>query len=260
MRIISVLILVIMGVALLAGCGTPDDGDSAALKDTRWVLQGYGQPGDLTAPVGDRSATVTFQSEDATVTGSTGCNSYFGGYDLKGDAVSVSGPVAQTEMACPGPVMDQETAYMRLLHTMASYQIEGNQLTLNCDGGVLVYTAEVSGGGQGAGYTCDDFAANNHIAEDITLAVGETFELTLCANPSTGFSWGDAQITNDSALALVSQDYRAPDSSMPGAAGSEFIVFKALKAGSGTVKIDYGRPWEGGEKGVWTYTLNYTVK
>lgn len=260
MRIISVLMLAVLGIALLAGCGASDDASGAALEDTRWVLQGYGPSGDLTAPVGDREASVTFERADATVTGSTGCNSYFGGYQLRGDALTIDGPLAQTEMACPGPVMDQEIAYIKLLQTMASYQIEGNQLTLNCDGGVLVYTTVVAGGGQGAGYTCDDFAANNHITDDITLAVGETFELTLCANPSTGFAWNEVQITGGTTLLPLSREYREPSDAMPGAPGSELFVFEALEAGSGTVTIDYSRPWEGGEKAVWTYTLNFTVK
>ena len=142
MRIISVLMLTILGVALLAGCGAPDNVSGTPLEDTRWVLQGYGQPGDLQAVMGDRVAGATFNRVEGTVTGSTGCNSYFGGYDLNGDEITISGPVGQTEMACEEPLMAQEMAYLALLQTMQSYQIDGNQLTLQCEGGVLVYTAE----------------------------------------------------------------------------------------------------------------------
>jgi len=260
MRIISVLMLAILSILLLVGCGTPDRVTGVALEDTRWVLQGYGQPGDLRAVIGTNPVTATFNRADATVTGSTGCNSYFGGYDLKGDTVIISGPVAQTEIGCEQSIMAQENAYMTLLQAMESYATDGNQLTLNCDGGVLVYTTVVSGGGQGAGYTCDEFGENNQITGEVTLAVGDTFELTLCANPTTGFAWDEAQISDVTVLKQVSREYREPSEVMPGAAGSELFVFQALKAGSGTVTIDYSRPWEGGEKGVWTYTLNFTVK
>ncbi len=142
MRIISILILTILGIAILGGCAAPGNGGGAALEDTRWVLQGYGQPGNLQAVLGDRTASATFNSAEGTVTGSTGCNSYFGGYDLRGDKINISGPVGQTEMACEEPLMTQETAYLALLQAMQSYEIDGSQLTLNCEGGVLVYTAE----------------------------------------------------------------------------------------------------------------------
>ncbi len=36
--------------------------------------------------------------------------------------------------------------------------------------------------------------------------------------------------------------------------------FKALKKGSSTIYLEYSRPWEGGEKGEWTCTVNVVVK
>jgi inhibitor of cysteine peptidase len=123
-----------------------------------------------------------------------------------------------------------------------------------------VYTAEVSGGGQGIGRSCDEFEANNHLSDDVTLAVGDTFELSLCANATTGFQWDEVQLSDAAVLNLVSREYLAPKSDAVGAAGSEHFVFKARQAGSTTVKIEYSRPWEGGEKGVWSYTLTATVR
>jgi len=47
---------------------------------------------------------------------------------------------------------------------------------------------------------------------------------------------------------------------MVGAPGAQVWTFKALKKGATTVSLDYSRPWEGGEKGVWTFELTVTVK
>jgi predicted secreted protein len=42
--------------------------------------------------------------------------------------------------------------------------------------------------------------------------------------------------------------------------GQGVWTFKALKAGESTISLDYSRPWEGGEKGEWTFVLNVVVE
>ena len=37
-------------------------------------------------------------------------------------------------------------------------------------------------------------------------------------------------------------------------------MVEALKKGTTSLSLEYGRPWEGGEKGVWTFELIVTVK
>ena len=46
----------------------------------------------------------------------------------------------------------------------------------------------------------------------------------------------------------------------PGTAGQEIWTFKALRPGTSTISMDYSRPWEGGEKGEWTFKLTVVVK
>jgi hypothetical protein len=36
-------------------------------------------------------------------------------------------------------------------------------------------------------------------------------------------------------------------------------MFKADHAGSANATFSYDRPWAGGEKGVWTYTIEVTI-
>jgi len=108
----------------------------------------------------------------------------------------------------------------------------------------------------------DDFNKQKDIVKDITIAAGETFQVILSSNASTGFSWSENATIGDAAvLQQVTHDYNEPNASgVVGAAGTEVWTFKSLHTGSTTVTNEYSRPWEGGEKGVWTFALNVTVK
>ena len=54
--------------------------------------------------------------------------------------------------------------------------------------------------------------------------------------------------------------YTAPNTDVPGAAGKEEWMFKAVEKGKTTIEMEYSRPWEGGEKGGWTFKLTVDVK
>ena len=114
--------------------------------------------------------------------------------------------------------------------------------------------------------TCDDFYDNNHFKAAPTLEVqaGETFEVKLCSNPTTGFQWSEnAQISDPLVLQQENHKFIGPESEPPpppGTPGQEVWTFKALKEGSSTIFFEYSRPWEGGEKGEWTCTVSVLVK
>ncbi len=109
--------------------------------------------------------------------------------------------------------------------------------------------------------TCDQFSQNAHIVQDVAVAPGALVTITLCSNPSTGFSWGEqAQISNKEVLKQTSHKTEAAATSMPGAPGSQVWTFEALKAGTSSASFSYSRPWEGGEKNVETFVLNVIVK
>ena len=106
----------------------------------------------------------------------------------------------------------------------------------------------------------DDFAAQNDITRDIELVVPGSLIITLGANPTTGFSWGEAEISDASVVAQDSHNYVEPQSDAVGAPGKDVWVFDSKAPGSATIKMSYGRPWEGGEQDEWTLTINVTVK
>jgi inhibitor of cysteine peptidase len=109
--------------------------------------------------------------------------------------------------------------------------------------------------------SCDDFMDNQHISKEVAVAVDGTVSITLCSNPSTGFSWSEnAEISNPTVLEQTDHQFVSPEEEIPGAAGKEIWTFKALKEGTSTASLEYSRPWEGGEKGEWTFILIVNVK
>jgi len=111
----------------------------------------------------------------------------------------------------------------------------------------------------------DDFIelppGERDISKEVEVAVDNSFTVTLSSSPTTGFEWESAQISDQSVLQEVAHKFVPPEAkNVEGAAGKEVWTFKALKKGTSTISIDYSRPWEGGEKGAWTFNLTVVVK
>jgi inhibitor of cysteine peptidase len=108
--------------------------------------------------------------------------------------------------------------------------------------------------------TTDDFAAQNNISKDIELKVNDKLTVSLGSNPTTGFSWGEAEISDTAVVGQESRNFIEPQSGAIGAPGKDVWTFAAKSVGTATIKMGYSRPWEGGEKDTWTLTINVTVK
>jgi len=110
--------------------------------------------------------------------------------------------------------------------------------------------------------SCDDFMQQKHISKEVSAAVGDSFTVTLCSNATTGFKWSEsAQISDQTVLQQTGHEFVSPDAKgVVGAPGKEVWTFKALKKGTSTASLEYSRPWEGGEKGEWTFNLTVVVK
>ena len=112
--------------------------------------------------------------------------------------------------------------------------------------------------------SCDDFMKLQHISKEVQVPAGDSFTVTLCSNPTTGFQWSEsAQIDDQTVLQQIDHKFVSPESEPPpppGTPGQEVWTFQTLKKGKTTVSMEYSRPWEGGEKGTWTFVLTVTVK
>ena len=96
-------------ILILAGCGFLDSSQEVILKGTSWKLVSY----DGKFPIEGREITAIFTG--AEISGSAGCNHYFGSYKVKGDEITIEG-LGWTEMACLDPegIMEQEVIVMMM--------------------------------------------------------------------------------------------------------------------------------------------------
>ena len=106
---------------------------------------------------------------------------------------------------------------------------------------------------------CDELAAaasgSGAVERSVEAAVGDSIRVTLCSNPSTGFSWEQPALPASSAVEVVDHGVVAPSGALVGAAGGETFTFRATAAGTTEVRLAYSQPWAGGTKGAWTVRL-----
>ena len=109
--------------------------------------------------------------------------------------------------------------------------------------------------------TIGDFSEQNNIVKDIELIRPGSLIVRLGSNPTTGYQWGDAQISAPAVVVQASRNFVEPeDTGVVGSGGTDVWTFDSKAVGTATIKMSYGRPWEGGEKDTFTLTINVTVK
>ena len=119
------------------------------------------------------------------------------------------------------------------------------------------------GGSTASGITVDcatfQAAGTTPITEQLSVPVGSDFVVTLCSNPSTGFSWEEPTWDGDAGIELESSAAQGVGG-MPGAAGDQAFTFATTDLGTSQIQFVYSQPWEGGTKGAWTLDLDVTVE
>jgi inhibitor of cysteine peptidase len=99
--------------------------------------------------------------------------------------------------------------------------------------------------------------------KEIKLQVGDTLEVALESNLTTGFQWVLVENSDETALQQVGHvyvPYGNTNPPLPGVGGVELWSFKALKEGQSTIFMEYSQPWDGGIKQARTFTLTVVVK
>lgn len=269
--IVGTLALVLGLLAITSfSCKTGSD-----IEDKEWVLESFEESGNLVAPIAGTEITLTFDSTKDQVRGSAGCNSYFGGYKANGTKLSID-QLGHTEMYCMDPegTMDQETNYLSALINAKSYELKDGKLLIDCGEQTLMFVTRenlpsttmppLDGGRSTIGIeiSCDEFSSQQHITKEIEITYPGELIVTLCSNPTTGFQWSeDANIGDETVLQQYEHNFIPPEGTgVVGAAGKDVWTFKSLKAGTTIISFDYSRPWEGVEKGEWTFELTVNIK
>jgi len=110
----------------------------------------------------------------------------------------------------------------------------------------------------------EEFPNHQHIEVVMHAVVGEELVVTLGSNPTTGFQWSElAEISDETVIRQVShmyvgKEYETPPP--PGTSGEEVWTFEALKEGTVTTFLEYSRPWNPEDIGVWSVTITTTIK
>ena len=102
--------------------------------------------------------------------------------------------------------------------------------------------------------------ANN--GGQVTVKVGQTINLQLDANPSTGFGWEVSQL-DTTMLAQKGDKTYAPSSQnkpLAGGGGWEYFHFTMQQKGETTLKLIYHRSWEKGVEPAKTFEVKIQIE
>ena len=115
---------------LFSGPGLAADGPQVGLETSDWRLDRYlDASGQMTAVLPDATVTASFMG--GKLSGSAGCNRYFGNYNTGTEnQLSISTYIGATMMACAPPVAEQERQYLDRLPVVVAFQLEGSSLRL----------------------------------------------------------------------------------------------------------------------------------
>lgn len=84
------------------------------------------------------------------------------------------------------------------------------------------------------------------VSQTVNLGVGQTMDLTLDSNPTTGYRWFLAQ-SPDPAVVLVETHAFVRDretAGLSGAGGREIFAVRGVSPGYTEMVLEYHRPWE----------------
>lgn len=76
----------------------------------------------------------------------------------------------------------------------------------------------------------------------LTATAGETFDIILPSNPSTGYHWDLVTELDENIVQFVAQDYIAEEPIMPGSGGVDVWTFRAVGTGDTHIELGYYPP------------------
>ena len=94
----------------------------------------------------------------------------------------------------------------------------------------------------------------------VTVSPGQTLEIVLDANPSTGYTWTVASapefLKSEGEPTFASE----AESGVVGAGGKQTLKFSVTAAGKGELSLSYLRPWEAGTAPAETFKVDVESK
>jgi heat shock protein HslJ len=147
-----ILIVVLFAISLVSGCSlinsvkvSSSQPDSLpVLLGTHWNLYGWGTVSDPQGLLDGTQITLDFTGDGdglkGRISGGSGCNSYFGSYEISGDSIKITG-IGSTKKYCSTPdgLMTQEDHFFGILKSASGYHLYGGQLDINVGGGEILF-------------------------------------------------------------------------------------------------------------------------
>lgn len=108
---------------------TLEKADFNTITDKRWKLLELQEKSITSEPEQRREAYLILHEEGNRITGNSGCNHFFGTYELLGENGIKISNIGATKMLCPD--MEPENMFFRMMESVGSYSIEGETLILH---------------------------------------------------------------------------------------------------------------------------------
>ena len=144
----------------LGACSSSTAGSGGTLEGVTWALTSFVVNGEKQAVPEGVTVDATFQAADSTVSGSGGCNRYFGSYTVDGASLTI-GQLGSTEMACQGPGSEIESIYLAALPLVRSFTATTEALTLFDESGAAILEYAVAQPAELGGVTWHATGINN---------------------------------------------------------------------------------------------------
>ena len=106
----------------------------------------------------------------------------------------------------------------------------------------------------------DEFAAQVDMIKFVETTYPGKLTVRLGANHTTGYVWEVTEIIHPEVISEASNDYEEPVTTLVGAGGIEVWVFNTADTGLAIIRMSYSRPWAGGEKDLYTVTINVNAR
>lgn len=131
---VAALVFLVLVVVLLAQAqpGRNLSTDQRVLTGTEWRLVSLGPTGSEQNVIPGTTVTLRL-GEDGRAGGSTGCNSYGGSYEVRGDTISFSRIVATRRACLDQNANEQEHRFLAALESANRFRLSSNRLTILSD-------------------------------------------------------------------------------------------------------------------------------
>lgn len=123
---------IIIGLAFLVSCHTAKQSATvgASIEGEKWKLVMLNGQAVQTADQSMREAHMTLSASETRVNGNSGCNSFFGTYELKGANSITFSQIGATKMACQGNAMEIERQLFQAFETTNKFTLRNDTLVL----------------------------------------------------------------------------------------------------------------------------------